>query len=138
MGAYEHYDTSDIDFNEGQWIDYGDFQIKVLYAGSENKKYEKTLEQLTRKYRRLLGNDDVQLSDKMKEKMEDIYAECFAKSVIIDWKDMTDRDGNDLEFTEANVKKVLVDLPMLFKDLREVASSISTFREEVRKEDEKN
>ena len=48
--------------------------------------------------------------------------------MVLGWKGVTDRDGNELPFTKDNVVTLLTDLPDLFNELRNEATRQSNFR----------
>lgn len=121
------YDTFKADENlekEGIELDYGDAGLFLIArAGGSNKDFARMMEKVFRPYRRQMdaGTMDEKVADKL-------LAEVFAKTVILDWKGVTDKNGKNLPFNEANATKLLTDLPDLFVDLREQAMKVANFR----------
>lgn len=134
---------------EGVWLDYGDFRVKIRYAGESNKKYTRALESRTRPFRRQIANGT--FSD---DRSKDIFCDVYAEAVVVDWNVAEDddaaigetiwkrgihgKDGGILPYTKDNVKMVLKALPPLFNDIRQSAESIALFRADEMEEDGKN
>ena len=116
-----------------EYPDCGDVEIRIARAGGENKRYLKALERIQKKYRSQLRTDTLSI-----EQARRIHQEVFAETIILGWKNVTDRDGNDLPFTRENCLKLFQDLPALWEDIFEQANSITLFRESLREEAAKN
>ena len=137
-GLYNTFKTNEQFETEGVWLEYGyldddeskPIRIKIARAGGQNKAFTKALEKATKPHRKALqaGMLDDRIADRL-------YKGVFAETVVLDWMNVTDQDGNELEFTKDNVLKVFSDLPDLFVDLREQAGNVSLFRDEVREAD---
>ena len=138
MSLYKTFKTNESYETEGIWLEYGyldddeskPIRIKIARAGGQNKAFAKALEKATKPHRKALqaGMLDDRVADRL-------YKGVFAETVVLDWMNVTDPDGNLLEFTQENVLKVFNDLPDLFVDLREQASSAALFRDEIRQAD---
>lgn len=122
MNLYRMYET-DTDLERGGIrVDIApDVYITVARAGGGNTAFAKTHNEVMKPFRAALD----ELPD---EKIHELQARIYAKSVIRDWAGITDRDGNVLEFTEDNVVKILVDLPDLFSMLRVIAADANGYR----------
>jgi hypothetical protein len=134
---------------EGVWLDYGDFRIRVTYAGETNKKYAKTLETLTRPHRRQIASGNFSNARSMA-----ILYEVYATAVIMDWetakgddniiaqtiweKGIQAKDGSLLPVTKENIIAVFKALPKLFLDVREQAESVAVFRADEIEDEGKN
>lgn len=134
---------------EGVWLDYGDFRIRVTYAGETNKKYAKKLEVLTRPHRRQLASGNFS-----NERSMAILHEVYAETVILDWqtasgedgaigetiwkKGIQAKDGSLLPVNKDNIIATFKGLPKLFLDVREQAESVSIFRADEIEEEGKN
>lgn len=136
MSLYKQFKTDESLEKEGVWIEYGEtdkgdpIRIKIARAGGQNKAFAKVLERRTRPHRRALQNGtmDPQLA-------EDIFRETFAETVVLDWENVDGPDGELMEFNKDNILQVFRDLPDLYADLKQQASSAAIFREEIRQED---
>jgi hypothetical protein len=134
MNAYEMFQTNDkLEQETGVVLNYGEFKIHIVRAGGSNKKFSKVLQTKMKPYRRQMDTDT--LADGVAEKL---LAEAYAESVILNWENVTDKDGKVLSFTKENVVKLLTDLPELFKDIQEQANKVSLFRAEEKEADAKN
>lgn len=137
-GLYSTFKTNEQFETEGVWLEYGfldddeskPIRIKIARAGGQNKAFTKALEKATKPHRKALQAG--MLDDKIADRL---YKDVFAATVVLDWMNVTDPDGNELVFTKENVLKVFSDLPDLFMDLREQASNVSLFRDEIREND---
>ena len=138
MSLYNTFQSAGDKLTEGVWVDYGDQRVKIRYAGRENKLYVKTLRALTAPYGRILGNDNVNMDAATDRKMNAIFAEVYAKSVLADWENMLDKNGEPLPFTWENAKQVLIDLPLFFDEVKAVAGSMQAFRDKELEDESKN
>ena len=88
----------------------GDFEIVCILAraGGSNKRFANRLSALLKPYERAMRSGS--LSD---EKSAEIMSQALAETVVVDWKNVQDREGNDLPCTVENVKQILMDLPEL-------------------------
>lgn len=135
MNLYNSFETDKDLETKGVWVEYGDGTpaFLVARAGGANKSYTVKTKKLTKAYRRAIQTET--LSDDIADR---IYMESFYKTVILDWKGVEDREGEDLPFSLDNMKKLFTDLPELWADLRDQATSIAIFRKEVEEADAKN
>lgn len=123
-GTYDTFKADESLEQQGIELDYGDAGLfKIARAGGSNKEFARLMEKVFRPYRRQMdaGTMDEKVADKL-------LAEVFAKTVILDWKGVTDKNGKNLPFNTENAVKLLTDLPDLFADLREQAMKIANFR----------
>lgn len=128
MSLYKIFKTNNSLEVKGVWIEYGEeppIRFRIARAGGSNKAFAKRLDQLTRPVRKLLANNA--LSD---ERANEIYQEAFIQTVLLEWENVTDENGNELPLTFENAKKVFTDLPDLFNDLKEQATNMAMYREE--------
>lgn len=139
MSIYEMWGTEAILETGGVWIDYGKEAGKFLIAraGGANTKFAKVLEAKMRPHRRLLEGKGKQkkLDNDIATK---VLMEAFIEGCLLEWEGVTDRDGKELPLTKANAVQLFTDLPDLFNDLREQASSMATFQQEEMEDDAGN
>ena len=116
---------------QGIVVDYGPAgKFLIARAGGANRKFQRVSEKVFRPYRRQIEAKtiDPKVADKL-------LAQVFAQTVILGWENVTDRDGNELEFSPDNAQKLLLDLPDLFASLREEAVAAANFRADEVEED---
>lgn len=132
MGMYDTFETDATMEQEGVFLDYGDFRIRIAHAGQGNSKYVKYAEKKLKPVRKAmeagaLGN----------ERSMTIMIDIYAESIILDWQvrdgegwktGIESRDGSVMQFTRDNVESTLRALPNLFLDIQQQAQSIANFR----------
>lgn len=136
MSLYNLFKTDEDLEKEGIWIQYGEASngqqigFKIARAGGQNTAFAKALEKATKPYRKAIQTG--MLDDKT---ADSIYKQVFIDTVVLDWKNVENSDGEILKFNKENAIKLFSDLPELFADLREQAGNVSLFRAEVRNKD---
>lgn len=134
MGSpYKNFKTDNQMETEGIWLDYGDFKIRIARAGGSNVRYAKAVERHATQHKTALRNDILSA-----EQQKEIMIQVYADSIILEWESMEDEDGNALPFSRENVVKVLTDLPDLFADIRQQATTMGLFRKELLEKAAKN
>ena len=122
-----------LEAEEGIRLVYGEFSIKIARAGGANQKYARKMRSSMKPYKHQIDMGTI-----TEETAQGILADVYADSVILDWDGVKGPDGKVLPFTKENVKKLLLDLPDLFKDIQKQAENFANFRpgdleEEVKK-----
>ncbi len=139
MSLYSTYKSAGAPLTAGVWIEFGpDTRVKIRYAGRENKGYVKCLRKLTAPYEIILSDDDANIDAATQKKLDSVFAEVYAKSVLCDWENVQSAEGAPLEFSWENAKQVLVDLPLFFDQVKKVAGSMQAFREKELEDESKN
>jgi len=134
MSIYSTFSTDKAKEEEGIWLDYGeDGSIHVSRAGGSNKKFAKMLELRARPYKRRIDKGTFE-----EDVANQLMIEVFADTIILGWKDIKDKDGNEMEYTRDNVIKLFLDLPELFADVSEQATAMGNFRFDEVEEASKN
>lgn len=139
MGMYDQFKTDGNLETSGIVIDYGDFRVTIARAGGANKRFEKTLEQKTKAYKRAIATETLS-NDKSKAILREVYAEA----VVLKWevRKPAKKDGEQdtwdlgiegpsgdvLPYSTDNVIATFKALPDLFSDLMEQAQKVSLFR----------
>lgn len=136
MGMYNTFETDPNREQEGVFLDYGDFRVRIAHAGQGNKKYVQYAEKALRPVRQAM-NAGALSNDRSMAIMSDVYA----KTIILDWQvavrsedgiswkqGIEAKDGSILPFSNENVEATLKALPALFTDIQQQASSIANFR----------
>lgn len=109
----------------GVVVDFGEFQITVARAGGANKAYQRMLVERFKPHKRAIDNETIDT-----DVLEKLTIEVFSSTVVKGWSGVTDENGDALEFTTANCITLLTQLPDLFRELQDAASSIARFRKE--------
>lgn len=139
MSLFKQFETNKEAEQEGTWIEYGPNEngtvpaFKISRAGKSNKKWVKAVEKGMRPHRRAaeLGTLDNSTAEK-------VLREVFVESVLVDWRNVQDKDGNELKLTKENAISLLAALPELYDDLNDKAGKAATFREEALENEAKN
>lgn len=144
MSMYENFRTDTDSEKNGIVIDYGDFRVTIARAGGANKKYQRTLELLTRPYQRAINTGSLD-----EDIAREILYKTYARTIIRDWEvpDGTDENGtlkwkqgiegpngDLLPVNEDNVVLTFKQLPDLFNDLQSQAQSAALFKASLREE----
>ena len=134
MSLYSKFLMSEDAEQKGIELDYGEGTIiRVARAGGSNKRYQKALERVSRKYKRQLQLDILSTAES-----NAIMKEVFAETVVLSWEGVTDLEGKAIPFSKAACLKLFDDLPDLFNDVQEQASNQAIFREDIREADAGN
>jgi len=134
MGTYRQFQTSARHEQEGIELDLGEAGIfRIARAGGANKRYQKRLEALLKPYRRAIQTETMS-----NEKAQELLAQVYAETVILGWDNVTGPDDEPLEFNVENCTKLLIDLPDLFRTIRETAENAALYRETILEEDAGN
>lgn len=133
MGLYDTFQTDDNLEQNGIWVDYGDFRVKIAAASSKNKKYEKVAERRYKPVRKL-----AEVGALSSERAQQIVAGIYAEAVVLDWetrvknewkKGIEAPEGDKLlPVNQENVESTLMALPRLLQDLQEQAGSMVNFQ----------
>lgn len=145
---YKSFETDKSLEKKGIIIDYGDFRLRVAYAGVSNNKYRQFAEAKFKPVRRGIETGSVSILDQ-----KAIMMEIFAKTIVLDWETrITDAEGNHswvqgippkegddlLPFNEENVLATFRALPHLFDDVSQQSESMTNFRALELEEESKN
>ena len=134
MNLYKQYKTNAQEEKDGIIMDHGDgTKFMVARAGGANKRYSRALRKLTLPHRRAIQTETI--SD---AKAREIQIDAFIAACLRGWEGVSDAEGNKLECTPENAKKLFTDLPDLFDILNEDAAKASLYREASLEEDAKN
>jgi hypothetical protein len=132
-GMYNTFKTDPTREQEGVFLDYGEFRIRVAHAGQGNKRYVAYAEKALRPVRQAMNAGALS-----NERSMNIMADIYAKTIILEWQVLQEdktwksgieaEDGSILPFNAENVELTLKNLPNLFSDIQSQASSIANFR----------
>lgn len=155
MSLYKTYGTSTDIEKDGIEVDYGDTRFLLARAGGSNAQFRKVLQFKTEPHRRKI--DSGTLPETVGRRLlAEAYAEAVIKRVDVcevdsegepvlvdgekNWtlNQVPLEDGSMADATKENVVKLLLNLPELFADIQEMASTYSNFRAEEAEEDAGN
>lgn len=137
MGLYKQFEASTDFERDGIWIDYGEFRVKLRFAGGANKAYVSLLEVTMKPFRRA-----IQQGSFPEERSRRLLMTVYAKTMIADWetaqtddkgvtswaKGIEGRDGKLLPVSPDNLIDTFNNLNNLFIDLIEQGTTASNFR----------
>jgi hypothetical protein len=133
ISMYDTFKTDSSMEKDGIWLDYGDFRVKVGYAGGANTAYTKLAEKKFKPMRRAIETGAISNT-----RQEAILSEIYAESIVFNWQVKDDNDewkdgiedpmGGLMEVTAENVTETLKALPHLFRDIVVQVESIANFR----------
>ncbi len=134
MGTYDTFKNSENHEQNGITLDLGDSgKFVIARAGGGNHTYRKTLERLSKPYRRAIQARTLSI-----EKDTELLAKCYAECIVKSWEGVTGPDGEPLPFTQENCIKLLSDLPDLFLEIQQTANEDQLYREVIQEEDSGN
>lgn len=108
-------------------------EFRIARAGGANARYAKVLEHKIKPHRRMIQNGNI-----AEEVAMAAIRETFVETVLIGWDGVEDENNERLEFSKENALKLFIDLPDLFRDIKEQAENGSLFRAEMLDEEAKN
>lgn len=123
---------------EGVWLDYGDFRIKITRAGATNDRFKRLMNDKMKPHRRAMANDT--MSDKVGDR---VTREVWAESIVLGWDsplgaNLMPYQGAAFPFSVENCIKLFTDLPDLFIDVREQSMKMGLFLEDTAEADAGN
>lgn len=142
MGMYDTFETDKNLEENGVWLDYGDFRIKIASAGQGNKNYVRYAEKKLKPVRRAM-----EAGAMSNERSMALMADIYSKTIVLDWQcrvddewkqGIEDKLGEIIPFNQTNVEEAFHNLPRLFMDVQEQAQSLSNFRTAELEEETKN
>lgn len=123
--AYDLFESSAEAEAKGVWVSVGPFGFKIARAGGSNEAFSKEATKRFKPFQVAINNETMP-----KEMAEDMVIEIFVDTIILDWKDVGDRDGVLLPFSKENARKLFKELPNLFAELQAQATKTGNFRKE--------
>ena len=87
---------------DGVWVEYGKgVSFKIAYG--QNRKFRNRASFYYKKHSKLLDMD----TDASRDKMEEITVQVMAETVLTDWRGAVKLQGETLEYSVANAKRLL-------------------------------
>lgn len=134
MNLYDVYETDTALETEGVWVALTkDIQVKV--AALPNPNFVDYLTKLQKPYKGQIRKNSLD-----KEIEEDLYVKAVAKTVLIDWKGIKDKENKDIPYSYENAYKLLSDksLKRFKSDIILLSTEAETFKAEEKEEAVKN
>ena len=139
MSLFKQFETNKTAEQDGIWVEYGPNEdgtvpgFKIARAGKSNKKWAKAIERATKPHRRLmeLGTLDNAVAEKLMRGV-------FVEAILIDWRNVRDKDGKELQLNKVNAENLFEALPELYDDLNDKANKAAMFRDEALETEAKN
>lgn len=107
----------------GVWAEYKGGQFLIAHAG--NDKFQRVLARLQRPHRRKIQRDEL---DPVEQKR--ITLAAIAEAILLDWKDVTDADGNEIKYSVKIAVRALTNDPDFRDFVMEFSAEMENFREE--------
>lgn len=119
---------------EGLWLLYGDGEkIKISMVSPHNVAFQTEMARVQKVHRRQIELET--LDDK---EGQAILRYVYAKTIVLDWKGLTDKSGKEMVFSVENCVKLFEELPHLFTDIREQSQNLALFIEAQKAANAKN
>ncbi len=98
---------------------------KFLVARAGNANFKKLFRKLLKPYKEEFDND--QMSE---EESNSIMVECFAKTILVGWDKIVDRDGKEYEYSYKNAKALLTDDKDAYTAISKFSENINNYLDE--------
>ena len=109
---------------EGVWTEYGGSQFLIGYTGT---KFTKTLNRLRKPFEKQIQRNTVD-----PETLSGLYQRAIAETVLLDWKDVFDFDGNEVPYSTEMAIEALKGDPEFFSFVTEFSTEIGNYEKEVK------
>lgn len=113
----------------GIWVPFDDASILIAYADSANPNYERAIERFTHKHQKKINNDKAMRRPENRKQVLEAVISAYAEAVVLDWKNLKLGD-EDLVYSKEACKKILLDYPELYSEIRDFAMEFSNFQNE--------
>ena len=139
MSLYKSSQTNPEKEKNGAPLEYGvnskkePITFMIAREGGRNIQYQKIAEHIFKPYRRQIQHNQID-----PEVLDSLLAQVYAKAVVKSWSGVEDEHDNPLPFSEANVLKLLTDLPVVFDAIKEFARDYNQYLLESLEEEAKN
>lgn len=123
---------------EGKWVKYGPCEILIAFAGEDNPRYEKAIEEYTKDFRKYMTSSNMTMPKHMEADIKEAMRRAYAKAVILDWKGVLDRQGNIIPFSSQAVYDAFVRMPAFFRWARDYAGDLENYQTQADEDDAGN
>jgi len=137
MSLFDTFETNENKEAQGVEVecapnDDGSVPVFIIASmGRANRKYAKALEKATKPFRGNIQSMGADFAEK-------VFMEIFVSCVLKDWRNVQDKEGNTVTFSEPNAIEYFKKLPRLYDYLQSQAQSVELFKDEAREEAAKN
>lgn len=94
-------------------------------AGGNNRRYKFAIADASAKRQEKLKSTDPDILAKLED---EVVLEAYAESVVIGWRNVSDREGNEWPFSKENFLELMAACPDVWLRLRLEARDIEVFR----------
>lgn len=109
---------------EGVWAPFEGSEFRI--ASSDSLRFQRTLQRLQAPYRKKLDKGTLDPGESRR-----ILCQAMAGTLLLDWRNVKDSTGEDVEFTDEAATKALINIPSLREFVQEFALNGENFRAEV-------
>ena len=135
MSLYSLFETDESAELDGFELVLFDEDVEIKFtlarAGGNNKKFALRLQALMKPHKFAIEKGTMK-----DEAAEAIMCQVIAETLVLDWSGVTDREGNELEYSVAKAKELLLELPALRQMILEEAQNVANFQAVEREERE--
>ena len=110
---------------EGVWFEniVGDAAFKI--AKSTSPPYKEYFLKITKPYRRQLRNENLP-----EDKSNELLCDAYSKHILLDWRNVIDENGKEVEYSPAVGYKYLLELEEFRTIVQELSGDVESFRKE--------
>lgn len=139
MSLYDEYGTDSVLEQEGAWIEmpHGEGEISrflIARQGGSNDVFTKALTKAIAPHRKMMRND----KDLPPEVQRQILIDVYSRTIVLDWENVQDKQGNPLKCTPENVAKLLDQIDFVFTIIQDEAQRLSNYQSDQLEEEAKN
>lgn len=129
MGLFDTFETDAKAEAEGKWFNFPANKdgtkpgFRLARMSRTNPRYQAALEAVGKTFKTEIKLD-VLTEDLAYEPM----LEVFLDTVLLGWRNVQNRDGQEISFSKDNARELFAKLPALYDALREQSASLANFR----------
>jgi hypothetical protein len=129
MGLFETFETDTKAEAEGKWFNFPPNKdgskpgFKLARMSRSNPRYLAALESVMKTFK-----TEIKLEILSEEMAYEPFLEIFLDTILIDWRNVQDKNGVTIPYSRDNAKELFEKLPSLYEILREQANSLVNFR----------
>ena len=120
--------------NEGVWVDF-EVGIRLKIARARNSAYRELMRKLTEPYRKTIRDGGMEL-----EQLEDLLRQVRAKTILLDWENIEDKNGNSIKYSSEQALVFFNDLELrdFYTFVITQSENMENFKKELVEDSEKN
>lgn len=108
---------------KGIWVELSNSKFLVAYSG--NTEYIKIATRLRKPYERAIKKGTIDA-----ESLENVLCKAMAQGLLLDWKNVTDVEGNQVPYSEEMAESALKNDPDFRAFILETAENLEAFRKD--------